>query len=77
MAAPPVRQESDLIGRHGDGGGAAAVSTPHSHTNTTKDVTGGGEKACSFRSNYADQVRNGVFSASLPASLFAFSLPLH
>ena len=25
-----------------------------------------GEGACSYRSNYADQVRNGVFSASPP-----------
>jgi len=33
-----------------------------------------GEEACSFRSYYADQVRNGVFSASLPANPSAFSM---
>ena len=35
-----------------------------------------GEGACSYRSNYADQVRNGVFSASppvdfLPSAVFS------
>jgi hypothetical protein len=63
-ATPPVRQESDLVSRHnGAGGGSdtATISPPTLHITTW----GGGErKACSFRSNYADQVRNGVFSAS-------------
>ena len=36
------------------------------------------EEACSFRSYYADQVRNGVFSASLPAEPHASSVsPFH
>lgn len=34
-----------------------------------------GEEACSFRSYYADQVRNGVFSASLPATSRPFLYP--
>ena len=35
----------------------------------------GEEEACSFRSYYADQVRNGVFSASSPATSRPFLYP--
>jgi hypothetical protein len=63
-AAQPVRQEGDLVGRH-VGGAAVQSIFP-----TLRAQKGGwGKEACSFRSYYADQVRNGVFSASPPVDV--------